>query len=74
MAETGLLDRVLGGVPLLASHAKMGTVEATLALAPDAMRRLAALAVSVVEDAERLRETLASQQWRNSARLRLDGR
>ena len=24
MTETGLLDRVLGGVPLLASHAKMG--------------------------------------------------
>ena len=58
MAEAGLLDRVLGGVPLLASHAKMGTLEATLGLAPDAMRRLAALAVSVVEDAERLRERL----------------
>ena len=58
MTEAGLLDRVLGGVPLLASHAKMGTLEATLGLAPDAMRRLAALAVSVVEDAERLRERL----------------
>ena len=58
MAEAGLLDRVLGGVPLLASHAKMGTLEGTLGLAPDAMRRLAALAVSVVEDAERLRERL----------------
>ena len=58
MTEAGLLDRILGGVPLLASHAKMGTLEATLGLAPDAMRRLAALAVSVVEDAERLRERL----------------
>ncbi|MEA2960031.1 MAG: poly(A) polymerase [Alphaproteobacteria bacterium] len=45
MTEAGLLDRILGGVPLLASHAKMGTLEATLGLAPDAMRRLAALAV-----------------------------
>jgi poly(A) polymerase len=58
MTEAGLLDRVLGGVPLLASHANMGKLERTLGLAPDAMRRLAALAVSVVEDAERLRERL----------------
>jgi tRNA nucleotidyltransferase/poly(A) polymerase len=58
MTEAGLLDRILGGVPLVASHANMGKLEATLGLAPDAMRRLAALAVSVVEDAERLRERL----------------
>jgi poly(A) polymerase len=58
MTEAGLLDRVLGGVPLLASVANMRKLEATLALAPDAVRRLAALGVSVIEDAERLRERL----------------
>ena len=73
MTEAGLLDRILGGVPLLASHAKMGTLEATLGLAPDAMRRLAALAVSVVEDAERLRERLRLTNAEFCA-LRLDGR
>jgi len=58
MAEVGLLEHVLGGVPLLASYANMGKLEARLALAPDSMRHLTALAVSVVEDAERLRERL----------------
>ena len=58
MTEAGLLDRVLGGVPLLASCANMIKLEAVLAFEPDAIRRLGALAVSVVEDAERLRERL----------------
>jgi poly(A) polymerase len=58
MTESGLLDRVLGGVPLLASHANMRKLEATLALAPDAVRGLGALGVSVVEDAESVRERL----------------
>jgi poly(A) polymerase len=58
MTEAGLLERVLGGVPLLASFANMIKLEATLALAGDAARRLGALAVSVLEDADRLRERL----------------
>jgi poly(A) polymerase len=58
MTETGLLEQVLGGVPLLASFANMIKLEAALALAPDAVRRLGALNVSIVEDAERLRERL----------------
>ena len=58
MTEAGLLEPVLGGVPLLASFANMVKLEHALALAPDAVRRLGALAVSVVEDAERLRERL----------------
>jgi poly(A) polymerase len=58
MTETGLLEQVLGGVPLLASYANMIKLEAALALAPDAVRRLGALGISVVEDAERLRERL----------------
>jgi poly(A) polymerase len=59
MTETGLLVEVLGGVPLLASFANMIKLEAALARAPDPVRRLGALGVSVVEDAERLRE-----RWR----------
>jgi poly(A) polymerase len=58
MTETGLLEQVLGGVPLLASFANMMKLEAALALDADAVRRLGALAVSVAEDAERLRERL----------------
>src|SRR5215475_2021689 len=53
MTEAGLLEQVLGGVPLLASFANMIKLEAVLALSPDAVRRLGALSVSVVEDAER---------------------
>jgi poly(A) polymerase len=58
MTETGLLEQVLGGVPLLASFANLVKVERASALEPDAIRRLGALAVSVAEDAERLRERL----------------
>jgi poly(A) polymerase len=58
MTETGLLEQVLGSVPLLASYANMAKLEAVLALAADPVRRLGALAVSIMEDAERLRERL----------------
>lgn len=58
MTEAGLLEQVLGGVPLLASYANMIKLEAGLALAPDPVRRLGALGVSVTEDAERLRARL----------------
>jgi tRNA nucleotidyltransferase/poly(A) polymerase len=58
MTEAGLLEQVVGGVPRLASFANMVKLEAELALPPDAVRRLGALAVVVVEDAERLRERL----------------
>jgi poly(A) polymerase len=58
MTEAGLLEQVLGGVPLLASFANMIKLEAALGLSGDAVRRLGALSVSVIEDAERLRERL----------------
>ena len=58
MTEIGLLEQVLGGVPLLASYANMIKLEAALAFACEAVRRLAALSVSLGEDAERLRERL----------------
>ena len=58
MTESGLLDRLLGGVPLLASFSNMIKLELTLKLSPDCVRRLGALGVSVTEEAGRLRERL----------------
>jgi tRNA nucleotidyltransferase/poly(A) polymerase len=58
MAETGILIDVLGGVPHLASLSNTIKAEAHVGFDPDAARRLAALAVWVREDADRLRERL----------------
>jgi tRNA nucleotidyltransferase/poly(A) polymerase len=58
MAEAGFIDLLLGGVPLLASFANMIKVERAAGVAPDAVRRLGALGVFIIEDAERLRERL----------------
>jgi poly(A) polymerase len=58
MAETGILGSVLGGVPLLASFANMAKVEAACGLTPNPIRRLGALNVLIVEDAERLHQRL----------------
>jgi poly(A) polymerase len=58
MADAGLLLRALGGVPYLASFARMVEIEAAIGEAPDAVRRLGALGVAIVEDAERLWQKL----------------
>ncbi len=58
MAEAGLLEAVLGGVPLLASFENTCKVERAVGIEGDPVRRLGALAVSVVEDAERLWQRL----------------
>ena len=58
MAESGLLLRVLGVVPTVATCARMIAIEVALRLPPDPVRRLAALAVVTVEDAMRLSERL----------------
>jgi len=58
MADAGLLVSVLGGVPLIASVARMTQIEVALDLAPDPIRRLAALNLFIVEDAERLWQRL----------------
>jgi poly(A) polymerase len=58
MAEAGILGPVLGGVPLVGSFTRMEEIEAASGLAPDACRRLGALAVFIVEDTERLAERL----------------
>jgi poly(A) polymerase len=58
MGESGILDRVLAGVADLPALTRMAAIETAMQLPPDAVRRLAALAVRVVEDADRLRERL----------------
>jgi poly(A) polymerase len=58
MAETGFIELFLAGVPQLANAARMIEAETAAELAPDPVRRLAALAVLVAEDAERLTQRL----------------
>jgi poly(A) polymerase len=58
MSEAGVLLSVLAGVPLLASLSNMTKLEAVLGLAADPARRLGALALFTLEDADRLRERL----------------
>ena len=54
MADGGLLQTICGGVTYAGTFAAMIGAERALDLKPDAMRRLAALAVAVTEDARRL--------------------
>jgi poly(A) polymerase len=58
MSEAGILPRVLGGVPLLASFGNMAKVEAAIGAPADPVQRLGALGVWLGEDAERLYERL----------------
>jgi poly(A) polymerase len=58
MAQAGIIERVLAGVPLVESLGKMASIEAALDLPADPVRRLGALALFVTEDADRLRERL----------------
>jgi tRNA nucleotidyltransferase/poly(A) polymerase len=69
MGEAGLLLALLGGVTYHGPLRAMIAAEKTLALAPDPMRRLAALAVVTIEDAERLTERL---RLSNAEALQLD--
>ena len=54
MADSGLLQTIVGGVTYAGTFAAMIAAEDALGLKPDAMRRLAALAVAVTEDAKRI--------------------
>jgi poly(A) polymerase len=58
MQDYGLLPAVLGAAPRPTLLARLAAIEAALRLAPDAVLRLAALAVEIPEDAERLRDRL----------------
>ncbi len=67
MRDYGILHRICG-VTRLGIFRKMQAAEALLSLSPDPLRRLAALAVTVAEDAKRL-----ATRWRlsNAGRDRL---
>ncbi len=58
MQEYGLLGFVLPAAPRPGLLARLAAIEARLGLAADALLRLAALAVELPEDADRLRERL----------------
>jgi poly(A) polymerase len=58
MGDAGLLLILLGGVTYHESFDQMMAVEQRLGVAADATRRLAALAVAIPEDAERLEQRL----------------
>lgn len=62
MLDYGVLVDVLGGVPYLGRFRRLAAIEEACEVKPSAMRRLAALTVSVSEDVERL-----------GVRLRLSG-
>jgi poly(A) polymerase len=55
MAESGLLEPILGGVPDLAGFANMIKIVGAIGARADPVQRLGALAVRIPEDAERLR-------------------
>jgi len=58
VAEAGILGPLLGGVPHCVRLARVAAVEARQGEAPDALLRMAGLALDIREDAERLRERL----------------
>lgn len=66
MAEAGFLTRVTGAVPRLRVFEALAGIEADMGVAPEAMRRLAALCCVVADDAERLAERfrLSAQEKR----------
>ncbi len=72
MGDAGLLLILLGGVTYQASFDQMVAVEQRLGVAADATRRLAALAVAIPEDAERLEQKLRLSN-KDTDRLELDG-
>lgn len=70
MSWTGILVDVIAGAPNPDRLARVKRIEAALGLAPDAVLRLAAVAVQVSEDARRLRERL---RLSNAHEARLTG-
>ena len=73
MNESGLLGPVLGGVAYLASFRKLTEIETALAEGADAVRRLGALGVMVMEDAQRLARRLRLSNAESERLLALEG-
>ncbi len=58
MADAGIYDHVFANVPELPALTRLALIEQSNEIAPDAVRRLAAVAVRLDEDAAHLRERL----------------
>jgi poly(A) polymerase len=58
MADVGIFDRVFGNAADSMVLSRLAEIEVSNEIAPDAIRRLAAIAVRVADDAVRLRESL----------------
>ncbi|MBY0532120.1 MAG: CCA tRNA nucleotidyltransferase [Xanthobacteraceae bacterium] len=58
MADTGIYDHVFANAPELPALARLALIERSNEIVPDAVRRLAAVAVRLDEDAAHLRERL----------------
>lgn len=58
MADTGIYDHVFANAPELAALTRLVLIEQSNEITPDAVRRLAAVAVRIDEDAAHLRERL----------------
>jgi poly(A) polymerase len=58
MADAGIYDAVFANAPELPALSKLALIEASFEIVPDAVRRLAAVAVRIEDDAEHLRERL----------------
>ncbi len=69
MADAGIYDRVFANAPELPALARLALIEASLELPIDPVRRLAAVAVRVGEDAAHLRERLrlSNEEYRRLA-------
>jgi poly(A) polymerase len=74
MFESGLLTAVLGAAPRPVQLVRLAAIESVLGLAADALLRLAALAVEIPEDAERLGARWRLSSAETAALLRVAGR
>jgi len=74
MQDYGLIPAVLGAAPRPTLLARLAAVEAALGHAPDPVLRLAALAVEIPEDAERLRDRLRLSNGETAKLARAAGR
>lgn len=71
MADAGIYDRVFANAPELPALSRLALIEQSNAIAPDAVRRLAAVAVRFGEDAVSLRERLrlSNEEFRRLASM-----
>jgi poly(A) polymerase len=69
MGENGFLEPLFGGMGYPGRFGRLIAIEEACGAEPDALLRLAALAVVIVEDADRLHERLrlANAEWRRLA-------